>query len=76
MAADIEAPGEKIIPNIGAHHVGKVLGAGGSDPDAMSFAQNMTQRIFCSQAAKNISGADEQDTGHVEAYAAEIEIMS
>jgi hypothetical protein len=56
--------------------VGKVLGAGGSDPDAMSFAQNMTQRVFCSQAAKNISGADEQDTGHVEAYATKIEIMS
>jgi hypothetical protein len=62
MAADVESSGEKIVSDKWAHHVRKILSASGSDRDVTPDPQDITQRMLGSQATKNISGADKQDT--------------
>src|SRR5438093_8777893 len=65
MASDVESSGEKIVPDVGIHHVRKIFCASGSDRDITASTQDITQRIFCCKAAKNVPGADEQDATHV-----------
>src|SRR6266566_5960099 len=65
MASDVESSSEKIVPDVGIHHVRKIFCASGSDRDITASTQDITQRIFCCKAAKNVPGADEQDATHV-----------
>jgi hypothetical protein len=57
MAADVESLGEKIVSNIRAHHVRKVLSAGGSDDGVKPGPQDITERVLRGQTPKNVPGA-------------------
>jgi hypothetical protein len=76
MAADVESSGEQVVSDIMMYDMRKILSAGGSNENIISSAQDMTQRVLCSKAAKNIPGANEQDARHVKAYVAVTKIVA
>jgi len=64
MAADVESSGEKIVFDKWSYHVRKILSASGGDRDVTPGSQDMTQRVLCRQATKDVDGADKQDATH------------
>jgi len=66
MASDVESSGEKIVPDVGIHHVRKILSASGSNRDVTPNTQDMTQGVLGCETAKNVPGADEQNAMHVD----------
>src|SRR6266481_5592087 len=66
MASDVESSGEKIVPDVGIHHVWKILSASGSDRDITASPQDITQVVLGCETAKNVPGADEQNAMHVD----------
>jgi hypothetical protein len=43
---------------------GAIVHAGGGDRDVTPGSQDMTQRVLCRQATKDVDGADKQDATH------------
>jgi hypothetical protein len=64
MAADIDAARAEVVRDDGIDRAHAIVRPGGRHQDRMTVAEHVPESVLGRQAAKNVSGADEQDLSH------------